>query len=90
MNAEEMLRILKSLQEELSSADSLQPEHRKSLQTLTNEIQQTLAAGAPTDPAATATLSQRMKESVIEFEVRHPIIGGLLERLTDGLSGMGI
>ena len=51
MNAEEMLRILKSLQEELSSADSLQPEHRKSLQMLTNEIQQTLAAGAPTDPA---------------------------------------
>jgi hypothetical protein len=31
-----------------------------------------------------------MKESIIEFEVRHPIIGGLVERLTDGLAAMGI
>ncbi len=90
MNAEEMLSVLKSLQEELSNADSLHPDQRKSLQALTNEIQETLAKGAAPDRAATATLSERMKESVIEFEVRHPIIGGLVERLTDGLSGMGI
>ncbi|HQX52621.1 MAG TPA: DUF4404 family protein, partial [Planctomycetaceae bacterium] len=76
MKAEDMLSLLKSLQEELSSADSLDPEHRKSLQALTSEIQETLAKGAIPNPAATATLSQRMKESVIEFEVRHPIIGG--------------
>ena len=96
MNPEEMLSILKSLQDELASAESIHPDHRKSLQTLTFEIQQTLASSAPanvassTDATATATLSQRMKESIIEFEVRHPIIGGLVERLTDGLSGMGI
>ena len=96
MNPEEMLSILKSLQEELASAESIHPDHRKSLQSLTDEIQQTLAsagqtnAAASTGAAATETLSQRMKESIIEFEVRHPIIGGLVERLTDGLSGMGI
>ncbi len=94
MNPEEMLTILRSLQEELASAESIHPDHRKSLQTLTDEIQQTLASGAPTTTAASAdaseTLSQRMKESIIEFEVRHPIIGGLVERLTDGLAAMGI
>jgi len=94
MNPEEMLTILKSLQEELADAESIHPDHRKSLQTLTDEIQQTLASGAPTNTAASAdeskTLSQRMKESIIEFEVRHPIIGGLVERLTDGLAAMGI
>lgn len=96
MNPEEMLSILKSLQEELASAESIHPDHRKSLQSLTDEIQQTLAsaaqmnAAAATGAAETETLSQRMKESIIEFEVRHPIIGGLVERLTDGLSGMGI
>ena len=96
MNPEEMLSILKSLQEELADAESIHPDHRKSLQSLTREIQQTLAshssANAVTsvDSTATSTLSQRMKESVIEFEVRHPIIGGLVERLTDGLAAMGI
>lgn len=94
MNPEEMLTILKSLQEELANAESIHPDHRKSLQTLTDEIQQTLASGSPTNTAASAdeseTLSQRMKESIIEFEVRHPIIGGLVERLTDGLAAMGI
>ena len=96
MNPEEMLSILKSLQEELANAESIDPEHRKSLQSLTHEIQQTLVSdtrvNAVTSANATAsdTLSQRMKESIIEFEVRHPIIGGLVERLTDGLAAMGI
>ena len=96
MNPEEMLNILKSLQDELANAESIHPDHRKSLQSLTHEIQQTLASDTPanavntSDTTATGTLSQRMKESIIEFEVRHPIIGGLVERLTDGLSAMGI
>ena len=96
MNPEEMLSILKSLQEELEDAESIHPEHRKSLQSLTHEIQETLASHSPAnavtsaDSTASGTLSQRMKESVIEFEVRHPIIGGLVERLTDGLAAMGI
>ena len=96
MNPEEMLSILRSLQKELAGAESIHPDHRKSLQSLTHEIQQTLASDSPAnavtavDSTATGTLSQRMKESVIEFEVRHPIIGGLVERLADGLAAMGI
>ena len=96
MNPEEMLSILKSLQEELEDAESIHPDHRKSLQSLTHEIQETLASHSSAnevtavDSTATSTLSQRVKESVIEFEVRHPIIGGLVERLADGLAAMGI
>jgi hypothetical protein len=90
MKPEEMLMTLKLLQDELESAESIPPEHRKSLQMLTDEIQQTLASGTPANGTDPDTLSRRMKESIIEFEVRHPIIGGLVERLTDGLSGMGI
>lgn len=90
MNPEEMLEILKSLQDELAGAETIHPEHRRSLQKLTDEIQQTLSSGATPSPVDEQTLSQRMKQSIIEFEVRHPIIGGLVERLTDGLSGMGI
>ncbi len=96
MNSEEMLRILKSLQEELEGTESIHPEHRKSMQSLTHEIQKTLASASPAkaaaspDSTATHPLSERMKDAVIEFEVRHPIIGGLVERLADGLSAMGI
>jgi hypothetical protein len=70
---------------------------RKSLQSLTLEIQKKLAldnasidASSSPDANAAATLSQRIKDAVIEFEVRHPIIGGLVERLADGLAAMGI
>ena len=96
MNPEEMLSILRSLQEELANAESIHPDHRKSLQSLTDEIQQTLSSNTSGNAvvangtADSDSLSQRMKESIIEFEVRHPIIGSLVERLTDGLSGMGI
>jgi hypothetical protein len=96
MNPEEMLTILKSLDEELENAESIHPDHRKSLQLLTHEIQKKLAPDTSTDATsspdtkAAATLSQQMKDAVIEFEVRHPMIGGLVERVADGLSGMGI
>lgn len=96
MNPVEMLTILKSLDEELENAEAIHPDHRKSLQALTHEIQKKLASNSSQDNAAladtagSATLSQQMKNAVIEFEVRHPIIGGLVERVADGLSGMGI
>lgn len=96
MNPEEMLAILKSLDEELENAESIHPNHRKSLQSMTHEIQKKLVSDAipdnvvATDAVASETLSQQMKNAVIEFEVRHPIIGGLVERLADGLAAMGI
>ncbi len=96
MNPEEMLAILKSLDEELENAESIHPDHRKSLQSMTHEIQKKLASGASIDATsspdanAAATLSQQIKDAIIEFEVRHPIIGGLVERLADGLAAMGI
>ena len=91
MNPEEMLSDPQVIAGGARNAESIHPEHRKSLQTLTDEIQQTLASRVlQAMELTTDTLSRRMKESIIEFEVRHPIIGGLVERLTDGLSGMGI
>ncbi len=96
MNPEEMLTILKSLDEELENAESIHPDHRKALQSMTHEIQKKLASDASTDATPSldsrtaATLSQQIKDAVIEFEVRHPIIGGLVERLADGLAAMGI
>lgn len=93
MNPEEMLTILKSLDQELENAEAIHPDHRKSLQSLTHEIQKKLAsaeADESPEEQTIVTLSQQMKDAVVEFEVHHPIIGGLVARLADGLSAMGI
>ena len=45
MNSEEMLTILKSLDDELENADAIHPDHRKSLQLLTQEIQKKFNEG---------------------------------------------
>ncbi len=91
MNREEMLQTLATLHTELAAAENLDEETRQMLKTLTGDIEKVLvslenSSGEEIDKSMT----QQLRESVIEFEVRHPIIGGLLERLTDGLANMGI
>ncbi len=91
MNREEMLQTLQTLHSELSTTGSIDSETREMLQTLTDDILRVLTENAeePGDDTQ-KPLSERLRETAIDFEVRHPIIGGLLERLTDGLANMGI
>ena len=91
MNRDEMLQTLATLHNELATAENLDEETRQMLKTLTGDIEKVLiqlenSSGEEIDKS----LTQQLRESVIEFEVRHPIIGGLLMRLTDGLANMGI
>ncbi len=91
MSRDEIMQALARLQHELGSEEALDENTRSSLRALTEDIRRLLdngVSGGATDEAK--SLSERVRESVIEFEVRHPVIGGLLERLTDGLANMGI
>lgn len=91
MNRDEMLQTLTALHDELATADNIDAETRQMLKSLTGEIEKVLnTTDTSGDNDLSRSLSTQLKESVIEFEVRHPIIGGLLERLTDGLANMGI
>jgi DNA-binding transcriptional LysR family regulator len=95
MNREELLEALQSLHKELEAGQELDEETRRMLQTVTNDIHDVLdqKASPPDDDStnnAENTVSDRLRETLIEFEARYPQIGGLLERLTNGLSNMGI
>ena len=92
MNRDELLNTLKTLHAQLSSAGEIDAETQKMLQTVTSDIQNVLESGSGVKEVDDAgkSLSERIRDTLIEFEARHPHVGGLLERITDGLAGMGI
>lgn len=106
MNRDDLNKTLEALHQELSGAQNISADTVALLKTLTSDIQRildhpalsadTLSADAASPVAAVSgsdqdkSLSERLREAAIEFEVRHPQIGGLLERLTDGLASIGI
>ena len=91
MTRDELLALLKSLHHELTVADNVDDETKTALQTVTDDIERVLASDEieGTDDQQ-KSLSEQLRETIIEFEVRHPVIGGLLERVTDGLANLGI
>ena len=92
MNRDELLNTLKTLHMQLSSAGEIDTETQTMLKTVTSDIQKLLdnRSAADVDDDSGKSLSERLRDTLIEFEARHPHVGGLLERITDGLAGMGI
>ena len=92
MNQEDLRNTLATLHAQLSSAGEIDAETQAMLQTVTSDIQRLLEPGTTETVAQDSgdSLSERLRTTLIEFEARHPHVGGLLERITDGLSSMGI
>ncbi len=89
MSQHELLTTLKTLQTQLSGAGEIDEPTQKMLQNVTRDIQ-SLLAGTTSANDADNSLTERVRATLIEFEVRHPHLGGLLERITDGLASIGI
>lgn len=89
MTRDELQQTLANLHDTLTQTGEVDQETRELLQSITADIQRVLAgdaqAGEPDE-----SFSGRLKDMVVEFEVKHPQIGGLLERLSDGLANLGI
>lgn len=92
MDQDELLNTLTTLRSQLSSAEEIDAETQMMLQTVTDDIQKILDSRAPSGAVdeSDTSFSARLRESLIELEARHPHVGGLLERITDGLASMGI
>lgn len=92
MNQEELRNTLTTLHEQLSSAGEIDATTQAMLQAVTSDIQRLLEHGTTETVANESddSLAERLRTTLIEFEARHPHVGGLLERITDGLSSMGI
>ena len=92
MNRDELLSTLKTLHTQLSDAGEIDAETQKMLHTVTSDIQNVLdsRSGPDSNEEAEKSLVESLRDTLIEFEARHPHVGGLLQRITDGLASMGI
>lgn len=92
MPQHELISTLQSLHAQLNDSKDVDPETRAMLKTITDDIQRLVdkTESSETENQSASHEAKSLREMLIEFEVRHPHLGGLLERLTDGLSSIGI
>jgi lipoate-protein ligase A len=58
---------------------------------VTSDIQKTLNTPAEKlEDKGPESMTEQLRVALVEFEVRHPHLSGLIERITDGLASMGI
>ena len=87
----ELRALLEELHGALESADPVDPGVREPLRAVMEEIGQALEPGDnDSEDDSRPTLEARVEEIALEFEVSHPTIAGVLNRLTHLLSSMGI
>lgn len=88
---EKLQDLIRELETELGSLDTLDASTRQALETTMGEIQAALA-GHPSPPADADddSLQQRLQGSLQEFEASHPGLASLLSRVIDLLGQIGI
>ncbi|MCP4175678.1 MAG: DUF4404 family protein [Fuerstiella sp.] len=89
MSREELRNTLASLHETLNETSDVDDETHELLLSITADIQRLLTdEGGAAD--ADETLTERIANISRDFDAHHPMIGGLLQRLSDGLANLGI
>jgi hypothetical protein len=81
--------ILDELHEALEASDDLGNEAREQLRDAAREIQRAIGNDAPVSDAP-QSLADRLNESIESFEGKHPKLTGIVGRIADALSDMGI
>lgn len=98
MNQDELRAMLQELHAELAQADEIDAKSLELLNKLTADVDR-IVLGDPSaavdDPAkgvdeSELSYSDQLRSMVSTFETRHPVVSGLLERLSDGLANLGI
>ena len=87
----ELRALLDELHGALESAGSVDPAVHEPLREVMEEIGQVLETrGGQREGEERRSLEGRVEEMALEFEMSHPTIAGVLNRLTHLLSSMGI
>ena len=87
----ELRALLDELHGALESADSIDPAAHEPLRQVMDEIGQLLEATGQERPAEErVSLEERVEEMALGFELSHPTIAGVLNRMTHLLASMGI
>ena len=80
---------LQRLRAEIHSLDLGDEASRQRLERLVREIEQALADPAERK-AASGSLGDQLKDSVLSFEASHPRLAGVMNEVVEKLSHMGI
>ena len=89
MPREKLQRLIASLQEELSSIESLDDESRQELIKLIGDVEE--LATAETPPIGTeATAAGQLENATLKFESEHPKLSMILGEIVDTLGKLGI
>ncbi len=91
MSKEQLQNHLKELHQLLQQECQPDSETRQLLERVTSDITQILnRQDEEFSMPAPETLTERVRVTLLEFESKHPQISGLVERIADGLAGLGI
>lgn len=80
--------LMSNLRSQISALDIEDDHTRQRLGGLVDDIEKTL--GKSRDVRAYENLGERLKASIVQFEVSHPRIAVVLNELAEKLSNMGI
>lgn len=88
MSAEQLKRELQQLHDALGATESVNADLKTLLRDLDEVIRRLLDSddGPPPDE----TLKARIDDAVNDFAIKHPQVSGILQRLSDALSQIGI
>lgn len=93
MANDELPQTLEKLHAELSQSPHVNDQTLRSLRTLLDEIQAVIAradVGEPEESLRKSSLTERFRELIVDFEVRHPQLTATVSQIADRLSDMGI
>jgi hypothetical protein len=89
--SEKLKAALTELHAELEQVDTVDPELRQMLVGTMSDINKALEARSSEEAVEQEdSLSGRLAESIKDFEESHPNIAGIVQRMIDVLSQMGI
>ena len=89
MAREKLQRLIATLQEELSSSESVDEETRKALQQLIPDIEEIASGDAPSSGDHASAASQ-LENATLQFESEHPKLSMILGEIIDTLGKLGI
>ena len=89
MVRDELRNALEGLHAQLGETSDVDDDTRQLLISVTADIERVLADDSPS-PDVDESLTQRLEDVMRQFGAEHPMIGGLLQRLSDGLANLGI
>ena len=82
-------KLVNELHEELNNTENLTEETKAELKEATQRIDQILGE-TPTTPDDELELHKVFQKKIEEFEGEHPVLTGMVNRIMDALSDLGI